>query len=87
LGETLRAIDFFEQCLVIARETGDRSDEAAALWSKALVLDQLENRAEAMVHAEAALCIYEQIKSPHAEIVRNSFAEWKAGDGEDQRLR
>jgi tetratricopeptide (TPR) repeat protein len=87
LGETLRAIDFFEQCLVIARETGDRSDEAAALWNKALVLDQLENRAEAMVHAEAALCIYEQIKSPHAEIVRNSFAEWKAGDGEDQRLR
>lgn len=69
---------------MIARETGDRSDEETALWNKALVLDQLEDRAQATAHAEAALAIYEQIESPHAEMVRGTLAEWKAGDGADQ---
>jgi tetratricopeptide (TPR) repeat protein len=84
LGETRRAIDFYEQVLQIARETGDRRDEGTALWNMALALGQLEG-AQAMVYAEAALAIYEQIESPHADMVRSMLAEWKAGDGADQR--
>jgi tetratricopeptide (TPR) repeat protein len=81
LGETRRAIEYYEQVLQIARETGDRRGEGNALWSMALALGQVEDRAQAMVHAETALAIYEQIESPHAEIVRNRLAKWKAGDG------
>ena len=69
----------------IARETGDRRSEGNALWNMALALGQLEDRAQAMIHAEAALAIYEQIESPHADMVRNRLAEWKASDGADQR--
>jgi tetratricopeptide (TPR) repeat protein len=85
LGETRRAIEFYELILQIARETDDRRSEGRALWNMALALRQLEDRAQAIVHAEAAFAIYEQIESPQAELVRNSLAEWKAGDGADQR--
>jgi tetratricopeptide (TPR) repeat protein len=85
LGETRRAIEFYEQALQIARETGDRRGEGTVLWNMALALGQLEDRAQAMVHAEAALAIYEQIESPHADKVRKRLAEWKAGDGADQK--
>ena len=85
LGETRRAIEFYEQALQIAREIGDRRGAGSALWNMALALGQLEDRAQAIVRAEAALAIYEQIESPHAEMMRNRLAEWKAGDGADQR--
>jgi tetratricopeptide (TPR) repeat protein len=41
LGETRRAIEFYEQALQIARETGDRRREGSALLHMALALDQL----------------------------------------------
>ena len=80
LGEPRRAIEFQEQYLVIARETGDRGREGGALWNMALALDQLEDRAQAMIHAGVVLAIFEQIESPLAEMARNRLAEWKAGD-------
>jgi hypothetical protein len=85
MGEARRAIEFYEQALQIARETGDRMGEGNTLWNMALALGLPIDRAQAMVHAEAALVIFEQIESPHAEKVRNSLAKWKAGDGADQR--
>jgi len=85
LGETRRAIEFYEQAFQIARETGDRRREGSALLHMALALDQLEDQAQAIVYAEAALAIYAQIESPLAEMVRTTLAEWKAGDRVDQR--
>jgi tetratricopeptide (TPR) repeat protein len=78
LGETHRAIEFYEQDLAISRETGNRRNEGDALWNMALALDRLEDRVQAITRAEAALVIYEQIESPHAEKVRNQLSEWKA---------
>jgi tetratricopeptide (TPR) repeat protein len=76
LGETLRAIEFFEQVLAIARETGDRSGEGYVLWNKALALDKSEDRTQAIVCAEEALVILEEIESPHADKLRKQLAVW-----------
>jgi tetratricopeptide (TPR) repeat protein len=84
LGETRRAIEFYEQGLAIARETGNRMGEGTALWNTALAYDKLAERATATACAEAALDIFEQIESPHAEIVRNQVVEWKAAEAVDQ---
>jgi tetratricopeptide (TPR) repeat protein len=76
-GETHRAIQFFEQCLTIAREIGDRRGEANDLWNMSLALDQLGERAQAIQHAEQALAIFEQIEHPNAAQVRERLASWR----------
>src|SRR5262249_38356585 len=79
LGETRRAIEFFEQQLQIARGTGDRRGEGRGLLNLTLTLDRLEDRAQAITTAEAALIIFEEIESPLAERMRNRLSEWKSG--------
>ena len=77
LGETRRAIQFFEQRLTLAREIGDRRGEGNALWNMSLALDQLGERAQAIKHAEQALIIREQIEDPNAAKVREQLAKWR----------
>ena len=77
LAETRRAIQFFEQCLAIARGINDRRDEGNALWNISLALDQLGERAQAIQHAEQALIIRDQIEDPNAEKVRAQLAVWR----------
>ena len=77
LGETRKAIEFYEQRLEIAREIGDRRGEGTALWNMSLALDRLGERAQAIASAEAALEIYEQIEDPNADKVRKQLAEWR----------
>ena len=77
LGETRRAIQFYEQRLAIAREIGDRRGEGTVLWNMSLVLDQLGERAQAIQHAEQALIIREQIEDPNAAKVRAQLAAWR----------
>jgi len=77
LGETRRAIQFYEQRLTIAREIGDRRGEGNALWNMSLALDQLGECAQAIQHAEQALTIYEQIEAPIAAQVRAQLAAWR----------
>ena len=77
LGETRRAIQFYEQALLIDREIGDRRGEGNALWNMSLALDQLSERAQAIQHAEQALAIYEQIEDPNAANVRAQLATWR----------
>ena len=79
LGETCRAIDFYEQALTIAREIGDRRGEGYALWNSSPALDKLGDRAEAVARAEAALQILEMIEDPNAAKVRIQLAGWKIG--------
>jgi tetratricopeptide (TPR) repeat protein len=84
LGDICRAIEFYELSLAIALETGDRTGEGKTLWNMALALDNIGERAQAIAGAEAALVIFEQIESPHAETVRTQLVEWRAANAADQ---
>jgi tetratricopeptide (TPR) repeat protein len=77
MGEARRAIEFYEQRLVNAREIGDRRGEGVAVFNISHTLDQLGDRAQAIAHAVAALEILEQIELPYVERVRAQIAEWR----------
>jgi tetratricopeptide (TPR) repeat protein len=79
LGEYRRAIEFHEQYLVIARELGDRGGEGIALLDSASALGKMGNRDEAIRRTQAALEIFEQIESPHAERARQQLAKLRSG--------
>ena len=70
LGETRRAIEFYEKALEIDHEIGNRQGEGMNLWNMGLALDKLGERAQAIARAEAALKIFEQIEDPNAAKVR-----------------
>ena len=78
LGETQKAIEYYEQALAIAREIGDRRGEATALWNMSLSLDQLGNKAQAIEYARDALKILEEIEDPRAENVKRKLQEWES---------
>ena len=48
LGKLRRAMQFFEQTLLIHGEIGDRRGEGNDLWNISLAPDQLSERAEAI---------------------------------------
>ena len=77
LGETRKAIEYYEQQLKINQKIGDRRGEGNALWNTSLTLDGLGRREEAVKMAKEALAIYEQIESPVAERVRRKLVEWQ----------
>jgi tetratricopeptide (TPR) repeat protein len=79
LGELRKGIGFYEQQLVITREIGHRSGEGNALFNSALVLDELNDRTQAIARAEAALQIFDAIEHPDAAKVRAQLEEWKGG--------
>ena len=81
LGETQRAIQFYEQRLTIAREIGDRIGEGTALWNMSLALDRLGQRARAIQYAEQSLAIHEQTEDPFAPKVRAALAAWREESG------
>ena len=71
----------------IAREIGDRRDEANALFNSALALDQLGERAQAAKSMETALRTYEQIAANHlAERARAQITEWQSEDSDGELL-
>jgi tetratricopeptide (TPR) repeat protein len=70
LGDTRRAIEFYEQRLAIAREIEDPRGEGSSLFNMGLALDKLGDRTQAIARAEAALRIFEQIEDPNAAKVR-----------------
>jgi tetratricopeptide (TPR) repeat protein len=77
LGETRRAIQFYEQYLAIARELGDRRGEGNALWNMSVALDELGQHDQIIQHAEQVLAIFEQIEDPNAAKVRAKLADWR----------
>src|SRR5205807_2248468 len=77
LGESRRAIEFYEQALLIDREIGDRVGEATGLWNMSLSLNKLGERVQAITCAEQALTVYEQIEAPYAARVRAQVAKWR----------
>lgn len=75
LGETQRAIDFYEQRLIIAREIGDRHSEGRTHARLAIALERAGNRAQAIIHAEAGLKILGEFEDPNADQMRELLAQ------------
>jgi hypothetical protein len=78
LQEIHRAIEFYEQSLVITRETSDRGSEGISLFNMGLARYDLEEKDRAIGLMKQVLQIYEDIESPAAEEVRNKLKEWGA---------
>ena len=72
-----RAIEHYEQALVIAREIGDRRGEARSLFNGALAFDQLGERAKAIEWLKGALAIEAAIEDPMVDRTRALLAEWQ----------
>ena len=72
-----KAIEYYEQQLMITRAIGDRRGEGNALFNTSLALDGLGKQAEAAMLAADALAIYEQIESPVAEQVQRKLEQWQ----------
>jgi len=77
LGETRKAIEYYEQILIIHREIGDRRGEGADLWNMSLAFDKLGERNKAIEYAEISLKIKDEIEAPNAGEVRKQLEEWK----------
>jgi tetratricopeptide (TPR) repeat protein len=77
LGEPRIAIEFCEQAIVIDREIGDQRGEGHDLFTAALALDKLGDRAQTIAHAEEALKICEAIEHHLGAKVRTQLEEWK----------
>ena len=70
-----KAIEYYEQALVIDREIEDRWGEGNALLNMSLALDKLGQRANEVDCAKAALKIREEIKDPRAVKIRRKLQE------------
>jgi tetratricopeptide (TPR) repeat protein len=70
-------IEHFEKDLAHARQTGDLGSEGIALLNIGIVLKELGETTKAIEYAEAALVIYEQIKSPHIAKLKNLIEDWR----------
>ena len=68
---------FYERQLAIARELGDRFGEAGAIYNLGLALYETSHSAQALIQAEAALGIFEQVSPPNAVRVREQIARWR----------
>ena len=78
MGDARKAIELYEQALVIARKIGDRRSEGSDMYNSADELMKLGERTEALNRAWAALVNYEAIESPTAPKVRETLALWEA---------
>ena len=56
-GEHAKALDYYQQTLALARETGRRDNEATALYNLGVTQDKLGNPAAALEHYRAALAV------------------------------
>ncbi len=77
LGDYRRAIEHYEQTLMIDHEIGFRQGEGNTLWNMSLALERIGDRKKAIEHAEVALNIYEQIEDPNAAMVRKQLVQWR----------
>ena len=78
LGEVEKAIEHYQEALVISRETGDRRGEANSLGNLGTAYEKLGDLVRAVDHWRQALDIFVAIRSPHAAAVRSWI---KAAEG------
>ena len=75
LGEVERAIDFYQQALTISRDIGDRRGEGADLGNLGIAYRNLGEVERAIELMEASVKIFDEIKSPNAEVARGWLAD------------
>ncbi|MGD9211534.1 MAG: tetratricopeptide repeat protein [Desulfobacteraceae bacterium] len=75
LGKVEKAIDHLQQALRIDREIGYRQGEAADLGNLGNAYRNLGEMDNAIEHLQKALIIFEEMKSPTADTVRQWLAE------------
>ena len=77
LGETRRAIEYYEQWVEIAREIGDRLGEANGLFNMSGSQNALGDRDAAVERMQRALAIYDAMEVPEADRARDRLAAWR----------
>ncbi len=80
LGETRRAIEFYEQQLEIAREIGDRRGEGISLYNLGDAMAKAGEHGQAITRLQEALEIFEEIEAPFADQARAALARLKSDD-------
>ncbi|SRR6266404_4754516 len=76
-GDIQRALDEYENVLIIAKETKDRQSEALAIFQIGLMLNRAGDLVQAISHAEKALKIFEKIDDSNAALVSEQLAAWR----------
>ena len=67
LGETRKAIEFYEQRLAIAREIGDRRGEAFGSWNLGIEYEKAGEVEKAIVAMQICVNFEKEIGHPDAE--------------------
>lgn len=75
MGHTEWAIKHFEKALAFAQETGNKSSEANSLGNLGLAYRDLGQIEQAKSYLEQSLAIFERLKSPSADLVRDWLEE------------
>jgi tetratricopeptide (TPR) repeat protein len=88
LGENRKALEFYDQKLLVDRELGNRSGEAATLNNIGLVWDDLGEKRKALDFYEQALPIYRESddKSGEATTLNNIGLVWSDLGGKRKAL-
>jgi tetratricopeptide (TPR) repeat protein len=81
LGDARKAIEFYEQQLVIVREIGDRRGEGNALGNLGMTYKNLGAADKARGLWQEALAIFRAIESPHVHTVQRWLDDL---DGKDE---
>jgi tetratricopeptide (TPR) repeat protein len=75
MGHAKWAIEHFEKALATARQNSDRHSEANSLGNLGLAYRDLGQIERARQYLKQALAIFEKIRSPSADYVREWLAE------------
>jgi tetratricopeptide (TPR) repeat protein len=78
LSEVRRAIELYEQALIIKRAIGDRQGEANTSWNLGLMLAEQGDLDAAIDSVQSSVAIYQQINHPRAEECAMSLAHLRA---------
>jgi tetratricopeptide (TPR) repeat protein len=79
MGHAKWAIEHFEQALTTARQTGDRHSEGNSLGNLGLAYRDLGQTERARQYLKQSLTIFEKVRSPSADYVRQWLAELEEG--------
>src|SRR6185503_15000347 len=85
LQDSTRALEYLREALTIFREFGDRQAEASVLVFISQAEAQNGNLPEAIMNAEAALKLFEEIESPFADSVRQLLLLLRSQAGEETK--
>lgn len=71
-----RASDYFEEVQILANKIKDPGMEGRALWTWSQALGEKGNLDDAIIRAQKALKIFEELKKPETSQIREKIKEW-----------